>query len=457
MALSRLRLRLAWGFAVMFAAGLALVSAGALGYLWRESNRRLETRLSNIVHDVTANFAFEMRESPDSSTASTAAEVVSEWPKNGGSFILVDTAGRVLAHASDSLKVDSIVAKWRTTHASQFDLDIKGIPYRAAAARAEFPPVVRTGRKTPIALGIIAFSSTEDILHDTGQLLATVAIVAPIILLLSLGGGYLMSRGALQPVADLGAAVADIAPGDLTRRLPVVEPRDEVGALAAEFNALLTRLSDAQQQNRRFLREAAHQIRTPLTLVLGEAAHELATPDATEARMRGSLTRISLAAERMQRRVDELFMLAEAQTGEPVALEDSVELDELVLTCTDLMRPRATALGRSLALGTVDHVVTRGNAALLHEGALELLENAMRHGTGPSPVTVSVTASEGRASIAVTSGGDAFTPPADSSRRKPEGLGLPIVRWVAETHGGELRVTHRDGLNTVGITFPVRA
>jgi signal transduction histidine kinase len=334
---------------------------------------------------------------------------------------------------------------------------VKAVPYRVATKFAAFAPPPRGPRKTPVTIGIVAFANTEGIAQDTSQLLTAVAIALPLILLLSLGGGYLMARRALRPVAELGAAVAAIAPTELTRRLPVTEPRDEIGALAAEFNGLLGRLSDAQSQNRRFLREAAHQIRTPLTLVLGEAAHELAAKETNPERMRGSLTRIGQAAERMRRRVDELFLLAEAQAGEKVALEDEVELDELALSSADLMRPRATSLGRSLAIGTAEHVVTRGNAALLHEAVLELFENALRHGNGTRPVTVSVSRRGANAVIDVSSGGTPFSLPAQAASQGPDGLGLPIVRWVAETHDGTLSVAHHNGLNVVGITLPVRS
>src|SRR5471032_1570261 len=105
--------------------------------------------------------------------------------------------------------------------------------------------------------------------------------------------------------------------------------------------------------------------------------------------MRATLGRIRTAAEQMRRRVDELFLLAEAQAGEKARLEDDVELDGLVLDCTDLMRERASALGRSLAIGRAEHSVVRGNAGLLQEALVELMENACRHGSSGIPITVS--------------------------------------------------------------------
>jgi signal transduction histidine kinase len=297
---------------------------------------------------------------------------------------------------------------------------------------------------------VIAFTSIEGIEADTKVLGGMLAVAAPLIVLVSLVAGYTLSRRALRPVQALGASISSMAPGDLAQRLPVDEPRDEIDVLAAEFNSLLERLGEAERRNRGFVREAAHQIRTPLTLVLGEAEHALAVPR-EPAELAAALGRVRVAAEQMRRRVDELFLLAEAQAGEPVHLNEDVELEGLVLEATDLMRSRADSLGRALALGTVDHVTVRGNAHLLREAMLELLENACRHGDASAPVVTSVQVNGGRAQIAVH---NAAAPDADASHHGAgHGLGLAIVRWIAASHGGAL--THeragRDEAYTIDL------
>src|SRR5476651_5098 len=138
--------------------------------------------------------------------------------------------------------------------------------------------------------------------------------------------------------------------------------------------------------------------------------------------MRATLGRIRTAAEQIRRRVDELFLPAEAQAGEKVRLEDDVELDGLVLDCTDLMRERASALGRSLAIGNAEHVVVKGSAPLLQEALVELIENACRHGSTETPVTVSCSATSDGASLEVSSGGDEFVMVPRPDSGAPDGL-----------------------------------
>ena len=445
MALSRLRLRLAAGFAFAFLVALAILATVALGYLWNESTRRLDRRLDASADGVATSVGRVLGESRDTSLAHAANEVVREWPTSGDLFVIVDERGAMVAGVGPRDVIDRLLTAWGAARDPHFGVDKPGDDYRASGVHATLP---RAG-STALTFGVLAFSSIEGIDSDAHILGVAIAIAAPLILLLSMAGGYALARRALRPVDELGVAIASIAPTDLSRRLPVGDSRDELAALAGEFNALLQKLDDAQRRNRGFIREAAHQIRTPLTLVLGEAGHELASTNPTPERMRGTLGRIRTAAEQMRRRVDELFLLAEAQAGEKVRLEDDVELDGLVLDCTDLMRERASALGRSLAIGRAEHVVVRGSAPLLQEALVELIENACRHGNGEHPITVSCGPVSGGAQLEVSSGGDAFLPKPSIDTGAPDGLGLPIVEWIARAHGGSLQVSRAADLNVV--------
>jgi signal transduction histidine kinase len=454
MPLSRLRLRLAGGFALAFALGLGLLAAGVLGYLWRESSSRLDARLLAVTDGVARAVARELNDAPDSSLAYAANEVVKEWPANDDAFGIVDDHGVLVAGVNRSRALDAAVGAWaRAGSGTRFTVSHAGQDFRAMA----LPLASFKARGHEWRYGVVAFGSTEGIERDTEVLGGALAVAAPLIVLLSLAGGYVLARRALRPVDELGAAIAAIAPADLSRRLPEGQPGDEIGRLAVEFNSLLARLDEAQRRNRGFVREAAHQIRTPLTLVLGEAGHELGATVPDVERMRTTLVRIRSAAEQMRRRVDELFLLAEAQAGERVRLDDDVELDGLVLECTDLMRGRASALGRTLAIGRAEHVVVRGNEALLKEALVELLENGCRHGKEGSTVTVSSYAGAEIALLEVQSAGEPFGLPSRDGAKTPSGLGLQIVEWIARSHDGELRLSREGERNVLTLQLPVRA
>jgi signal transduction histidine kinase len=243
-------------------------------------------------------------------------------------------------------------------------------------------------------------------LREANERLALWLIIsAPIVMLLALGGGYVLASQALRPLRAMTEQITAIDPLALDSRLPVRAPPDELDALAEQFNGLLERLRRAQARNRRFLAQAAHQIRTPLTVIRGESGLGLERPRTVEEHNE-LLRRVARAADQMTHRVDDLFLLAQAEAGDRPPVRDQVDVDGLVLDCVDLMRGRAAALGRRLELGAMDPAEIRGNEPLVREAVLELLENACRHGNAERPIRVSTRNGGAMACIEVTSSGD---------------------------------------------------
>lgn len=470
MPFSGLRVRLAAGFALAFAVGTGLLALAGLAFLTRESTRRFDVHLDAVAAGLISALAREYVETPDSSYRFVAGEVAAEWPANGDAFLFLGSSDDAVALRDPEGARERVLAALRQSRSTHFDLDRGGPDLRVRIIDTSVTVgAAPTATSQPVR--VATFGSTEGIEADTELLGVSIAVGAPLILLASLLVGYLLAGRALAPVRQLSREIAAIAPNDLSRRLVPRYGDDELGALAAEFDALLVRLDDAQQRNRQFVREAAHQIRTPLTLVLGEAGLALdarpvsfnAEPEAI--RLKATLSRVRTAAEQMRRRVDELFLLAEARAGEVVRLEQRVELDGLVLECTDLMRGRASVTGHTLAIGEAAPVTVLGNAALLQEAVLELIENACRHGRPTAAVTVScrtVTADPPTggelAVLEVSSDGAAFGErmlSAQADVAHDRGMGLAIVRWVVLSHHGRIAFAHDAGHNVVRLFLPV--
>ncbi|MEP7382289.1 MAG: HAMP domain-containing sensor histidine kinase [Gemmatimonadota bacterium] len=445
---SHLRVRLAAGFALAFGVGLSLLAMGALGYLWRESHRRLDAHLAAVANGVAEAMLRELRETPDSSMAYAASEVRLEWPVPTDRWVIASADFRVLSATDSAALTMRMVSASRTAGTPHFTLTV---------GEGDLEAMTEVTPRAPDAghdweYRVIAWSSTEGIEQDIAWLASILAVATPLLILFSLGAGYLLASRALQPARDLGTAIAALASDALSHRLPTGGADDEIGTLAREFNRLLERLEVSQERNQRFVREAAHQIRTPLTLVLGEAEVERNHADLDPVRARAAIQRIQTAATVMRHRVDELMLLAEAQAGTRPRLEEVVELDGLALECTDLMRARAASLGRTLALGTVVPVAVRGNSQLLREALLELLENGCRHAGSAASVTTEVLAiGDDRATISVSSVCDASAP-TDS---QGSGLGIQIVHWIAGVHGGVFKVHASATKHVAQLTLPV--
>ena len=445
MPLSRLRVRLAGTFALSFLVGLMALNLGLFLYLRHRADLRLTRQLEQTARQLAEAVNVELSE-PDQPTLPHAAHAaLEEFPASADAFMVTEPSGALLEARGPQALLERVAPLPPLTAASTVDRPVPGaVPLRISV-------VPTSGR---FAFTVIAVESTYNLTEEIGSLAWWLALSVPGVAIIGLGIGYVLARGALRPIDDLGSAIAAVDPSDLTQRLPVGDLSDEVNRVTAQVNGLLQRLESAQHQNRSFILRAAHQIRTPLTLLMGESALALDRPRDDE-QYRQALRRVQLAAGQMRHRVEELQLLAQAEAGERPQLHDQVELDGLLLECSDLMRARAMTCGRTLEFGEVQPLIVRGNEHLLREAVVELLENACRHAIGDHPIRLTCTAVGAEALVQVTSPGpDASQHVATAAPREDgTGLGLAIVRWIAEVHGGSLRAafTGRDNEITLAL------
>lgn len=441
MPISRLRLRLAAWFGAAFLLGLVVLDVGFLTYAHRKADSKLTREVTATAFDLSLAVGEEAVARRDAALDSVVKEVLDEWPAGPGIITIHDRTGRLLGARGDSglARVVGTVAVGRSgTGSMDLPLDDEG---RLRVAW------VRESGSAGVTVGV--GSSTAGLQEDQETLIGWLLLSLPLIGLGATAAGYGLARRALRPVKKMAVGLDAIDPERIDRRLPIGAPPDELDQLASHFNGLLDRLAGARDASRRFLAQAAHQLRTPLTVVRGESSLGLDRPR-TPDDYRASLRRINLAAEQMSRRVSELFLLAEAEAGERPALTDSVELDGLVMEAADLMRGRAAGLGRTLEFGEMEDVQLLGAEALLREAVMELLENACRHGSAEQPVLITVSRAGARARVAVINAGAPFP------EGPTQGLGLSIVRWVAEIHGGTVGIERRGPANAVTLELPVR-
>ena len=264
-----------------------------------------------------------------------------------------------------------------------------------------------------------------------------------------------VAGSALRPVATLTAAAREIASSrDFRRRVALAgDPDDELVELARTFDTMLASLDDAYRQQQRFLSDVSHELRTPLTVIRGHA--ELLA--GSEQRANGdseAATRIAREAARMARMVDELLILARSQAAEAFVAR-AVPLDEVVMETFEEMRPFSD--GR-LGVRWIEHAVVGGERDRLKQVVVALVDNALRYTPAPFRVDLSLSNDGHDAFIRVEDEGigiDAADLPrvferfyrAEVARRidsSGSGLGLPIVRWIVERHGGAITLQGRD-------------
>ncbi|HSJ73697.1 MAG TPA: HAMP domain-containing sensor histidine kinase [Miltoncostaeaceae bacterium] len=324
-------------------------------------------------------------------------------------------------------------------------------------ARALVTPVRFDGR--PIG-GVAAAQLTQ---ADRDALLErriAVLVAAAIAFVVASGIAWFTLGRLLKPVKDMAAAADAIAEGgDLARRIIVPERNDEVSALAATFNRMLGRLENAFRREQRFIREASHELRTPMTICRGHL--EVLGDDPDPAEVREAIAVVVEELDQMGRIVEDMTTLARVEDPEFLRLE-RVPLDAFV---RDVSRRAEPLLDGRLNVGPVPAgAAVRADPQRLTQALINLLQNAAVHGRGDGPVELRITEGPEAWRFEVADRGGGIPPgeeerlfrPFDRASRAPgSGLGLAIVRGIAEAHGGRAGVDNRPGDGaTFWITVP---
>jgi signal transduction histidine kinase len=336
------------------------------------------------------------------------------------------------------------------------------------AVNSEAPPVpvqVRPAPNAPV-VGVAQLESAQRAANEAAlEKLRTYSLSALLVLFaVSFGVGWLLAGYVLIPIGRITSVARDISATDLSRRIGLEGPDDELHQLADTFDDMLERLDDAFAKQRAFIEEASHELRNPLAVIRTNLEVTLADPDASAEDLRHTAEVVERSTERMSRLVDDLLLYTRNET--PVLERTPVDLGRLVQEAADEFRAPAEARGLSLESASMPGVTTYGDRDALRQALSNLLANATR--LAPEGTQVRVRAGrEGPWNwMAVDDQGPGIAP-ADQERvfqrfwrgttkegagERRSGLGLTIVRQIAEAHGGEVKLVSAPG---VGSTFAV--
>jgi heavy metal sensor kinase len=463
----RSRLTLFW-VAVL---ATALVAVGGLIYvlLARALYTRIDENLRAAMQIATTSLANDLTEGQDyaDGARSTAAELSSPQQM----LAIYDTSGRLLAEGGrdddleialpDITTIPGNEAMLLTVAEAEDDDD----RHRLAIRRVSMP-------RSDTAYVVVVGSDLEPTDEELESLRGVLAYVIPIAIILAGAGGWFLARQSLAPVAAMAQRARRIGVEDLSARLPVVNPRDELGRLADTFNDLLNRLEASLTQQRQFMADASHELRTPVTTSRTAAAVALQQSHRSEDEYRETLAIIEQQSTRLSRLVDDMFTLARADAGSYPVRRTLMYLDEVVDDATRAARVLADTKQVTIELATIQSASFSGDEELVRRLIGNLLDNAVRH-TGPgSVVQVSLGHEAGCYVLSVTDAGDGIPPEiqphiferffrGDVARTSSDGgagLGLALARWIARVHGGDVTLVRssRDG-STFQATLPSRS
>jgi signal transduction histidine kinase len=312
-----------------------------------------------------------------------------------------------------------------------------------------------------------------DVNNDLRSVLIALAITLPFSFLIVAGGGYFLARRTLAPLAEMSSTIDAITSKNLDLRVRVVNPRDEVGQVATRFNRLLDRLQEVFSQQRRFMADASHELKTPIAAALTAAQVTLQNTGRTEDEHRQALQIVQEQMLRLRRIVQDMFLLAQSDGQVPERKLELVYLDEVVAEACRAVRVLCDNKGVSFRMADLPEALCIGDPGLLRQAIIILLDNACKYTTSGGSVHVALSERDNKYVVAVADTGPGIPPESqatiferfyrvDKSRSREAadgngsgaGLGLSIATWIAKIHRGAVRLHSSSPAGSV-FTFEI--
>jgi signal transduction histidine kinase len=276
--------------------------------------------------------------------------------------------------------------------------------------------------------------------------------------------GWVVSGRVLAPLKRITGTARRVSEQLLDERIAVDGPDDELRELSETLNEMLDRLAESFDAQRRFVANASHELRSPLTVIRSEAEVALANPRPDLDELRGMAESVVQASRRTEALLASLLILARSQRG--LLHSEPVDLATVVGEAADAAS--LTAGSESVRLDArLEPVIVEGDAALLERLVANLLENGVRYNRPGGFVRVQTRSGLGTAELEVENSGPPVEPAAAARLAEPferlardadgrgAGLGLSIVRAVSVAHGGTLAIEPRpEGGLTVSVRLP---
>lgn len=475
-----IRWRMAMLYLGIFAVGLSLFCTVLFQYFQTAQIQAFDTTLYNFAVDISSNLEMD-RSGRLVVVNSNMAEAGKLFPFHlGGSFLEIrDAKGRPLLHSRSlkdhNLPLDDLVlqrlarekAVFQTLRASQLGVssssrELRVVTYLAHHANWSQPLILQVA--VPL-----------DLPHrERRDLLLFLFFGIPVFLLIAGAAGIWMSKRALKPVHDMTVKAHGISGvGNLNERIPVPEPEDEIRELAVTFNGLLDRLDLAFASQDRFIANASHQLRTPLTILKGELDLLRKTNPSTD-EIGETLESVGDEINRLILLVQDLLLLARLEAGRDTITFTPVQVDEVLMRVVARMQKLARHKGVQLTArfgaespGSELEGQVLGDEELLDSMFENFMENAIKYSPNNSVVDLSMTVFPQSLQVRITDSGpgipedlrnkifERFTRVQPSHIVPGSGLGLSIAAEIARLHNVKIQLTSAaTGGTQVDLTIP---
>lgn len=430
-----------------FMVALLLLTAGILFLATRSlSQQQLREQLINSVTDMISEVHFHYGEVESDKL---------DFYQNGVSLFIYDEQGYLIAPKVnlgvqvDALLEDQTLKRVDQNGGSWFVYDLYAV-------------------EDSSGFWVRGLCSLTDAGRISGQLWFVFLLVLPAVALAAAWGGWRITRRAFQPVEQMAKTADTVSSGvDLSQRIPLSSGEDELKRLGATLNRMLARLQSSFERERRFTSDVSHELRTPLSVISSQCEYALLPRTGCDEKTE-ALRSISHQCAHMSSVVSQLLLLAKGENGTFKPRLERLELGELwEAVCMD-MEEQAKKAGLFFSWKLEPGLYINGDETLLIRLLMNLITNAIRYNRPEGRIEISLSRQGSSAVLKVTDTGEGILQDqiehiwdrffrGDASRSgDSSGLGLSMVRWIAEVHRGTASVESIYGLgSTFTVTLPL--
>jgi heavy metal sensor kinase len=353
-------------------------------------------------------------------------------PKIIAGGFLFDTK---LYYKADRADIDSLVYDTLT------EMNLSPYPLRVILYPVRGPNIVQVG---------ISMEDTEFALR---RLMIIMIFAGGLLMLLASLGGNFIIRKALKQVKSVVQTAKEISADDLSLRIEAGRRHDEIGELVDTFNDMISRLEKSVKKIKQFSGDVSHELRTPLTIIRGEI-EVLLRKERSKQEYQKTLKSTLEEAAYLERIINDLLFLSRVEVLKKKGFDKFVQLDEILLNVAESKELAAKKKGITLEIKKVEPTQFKGEEILLERMVANIIDNAIRYTPAKGLVEVILERTGGSISLIVRDTGIGIPEQSlplifdrfyvvDKSRDKEAGglgLGLSIVKWVVDSHGGKIKV-----------------
>ncbi|HMM06903.1 MAG TPA: ATP-binding protein [Clostridiales bacterium] len=308
--------------------------------------------------------------------------------------------------------------------------------------------------------GVVALSDSENTINT---MLSIAGIALPFLVIIAALGGYLITRQAFKPVREINETAERIGEGrDLSQRIHISKGKDEIHTLASTFNDMFDRLEHSFESERQFTSDASHELRTPVSVIISQGEYALESAKTLE-EAKGALSVILAQARKMSGLISQLLTLSRIDRGHNKLTPELLNLSDLTEMVAEDQREAAMNKSIEIRTSITPDLYVNADETMMLRMLINLVSNAITYGKSGGHVTIELTASGKEIIGSVADDGIGMAtehlpriwerfyqvdPSRTAGKEGGVGLGLSMVKWIVEAHGGKITVNSKLGEGT---------